>query len=73
MSESAVAPATHPSTRTSATTVLAIVGASVLAGIGLLGMSYWLLTQRWLYFASLIPLVGGAYLLFTSATGPDHA
>ena len=53
--------------------VLTIIGSSVLAGIGLLGVAYWLLTQRWLYFLSILPLIGGAYLLFTRASGPDHA
>jgi len=55
------------------TPVLTIVGSSVLSGIGLLGMAYWLVTLRWLYFASVVPLVVGAYLLFTRATGPDRA
>jgi hypothetical protein len=56
-------------------TVLMIVGASILCGVGLLGMAYWLvfLPFHWIYFLSLVPLVGGAYLLFTRATGPDHA
>lgn len=53
--------------------VLTIVGASVLCGLGLLAVSYWLITFRWLYFAGLAPLAVGAYLLFTRATGPDHA
>jgi hypothetical protein len=53
--------------------VLSIVGSSVLAGVGLFGMFYWLLTFRWLYFASVVPLILGAYLLFTRATGVDHA
>jgi hypothetical protein len=49
------------------------IGTALLCGVGLLGMAYWLLTFNWLYFASLIPLIGGAYLLFTRVTGPDHA
>ena len=53
--------------------VLAIVGSAVLVGVGLLGMAYWLITFRWLFFASVVPLVLGAYLLFTRATGVDHA
>jgi len=46
---------------------------AVLAGIGLFGMAYWLVTFNWLYFASVIPLVLGAYMLFTRGTGPDRA
>ena len=66
--------ATGPATRSSGTLlVLTIVGSAILAGVGLLGMFYWLITLRWLYFLSLGPLIGGAYLLFTRATGVDHA
>lgn len=53
--------------------VLYIVLVSVLAGVGLIGTAYWLITFSWLYFLSLAPLVVGAYLLFTRLTGPDHA
>ncbi len=54
-------------------TVLGIIGSAVLAGIGLVGLAYWLITFRWVLFASVIPVVVGAYLLFTRLTGPDHA
>ncbi len=53
--------------------VLTVIGSAVLAGVGIMGMFYWLLTFRWLFFLSVIPLIGGAYLFFTRATGPDHA
>jgi uncharacterized protein (DUF983 family) len=53
--------------------VLTVVGSAVLAGVGIMGMVYWLVTFRWLFFLSVIPLVFGAYLFFTRATGPDHA
>jgi hypothetical protein len=56
-----------------ALSVLAVTGSAILAGLGLLGTFYWLITFRWLYFASLVPLTVGAYLLFTRATGADHA
>jgi len=73
METPSTARAAHLAASTRPATVLAIVGSAVLAGVGLLGTMYWLLTQRWLYFASLAPLVAGAYLLFTRATGPDRA
>jgi len=38
-----------------------------------MGMTYWLVTFNWVLFASVLPLMGGAYLLFTRATGTDHA
>lgn len=50
-----------------------LVLSAVLAGVGLAGMAYWLVTFDWLYFASVIPLVLGAYMLFTRGTGPDRA
>jgi Na+/proline symporter len=50
-----------------------LVLASVLIGLGLAGMAYWLVTFQWLYFASVIPTVLGGYMLFTRGTGPDRA
>ncbi len=50
-----------------------VIFAAILCGVGLFGMSFWLVTLDWVYFASLIPLILGAYLLFTRGTGPDHA
>ena len=47
--------------------------AAVLTGVGLFGMAYWLVTFDWLYFAAVIPLALGAYMLFTRGTGPDRA
>lgn len=47
--------------------------ASVLVGLGLFGMAYWLVTFSWLLFLSVIPLSIGAVLLFTRATGAEHA
>ena len=68
-----VSSAQHAGHAPGARLVLTIVGAAVLSGIGLLGIFYWLITFRWLYFLSLAPLIVGAYLLFTRATGVDHA
>lgn len=50
-----------------------VVLTALLIGAGLLGTAYWLITFRWLYFLSLVPLSVGAYLLFTRATGSEHA
>jgi hypothetical protein len=50
-----------------------VIGAALLVGIGLAGMAFWLITFRWLYFASLLPLTGGALLLFSRLTGADRA
>ncbi|MGP8078662.1 MAG: hypothetical protein ACLQD8_08055 [Thermoplasmata archaeon] len=50
-----------------------VVGAAALVGIGLTGMTFWLITFQWVLLASVVPLVVGALLLFSRATGPDHA
>ena len=50
-----------------------LVLAAVLCGAGIFGLAYWLVTQNWLFFASVIPVILGALMLFTRGTGPDHA
>ncbi len=50
-----------------------LILSSLLCGVGLFGLAFWLITMDWLYFASLIPLIFGAYMLFTRGTGPDRA
>ena len=50
-----------------------LVAAAVLCGIGIFGLSYWLVTLNWFYFAALLPLAGGAVMLFMRGTGPDRA
>ena len=73
MSSHAVAAPAHGTAPAGAKLTLTIIGSSVLAGVGLLGVFYWLLTQKWLYFLSIAPLIAGAYLMFTRATVTDHA
>jgi hypothetical protein len=73
MEEGTTSVATHEDHELGALTVATIVGASVLSGVGIFGMMFWLITFRWLYFLSVVPLVVGCYLLFTRATGADHA
>jgi hypothetical protein len=50
-----------------------VIGAAALIGLGLTGMAFWLITFHWIFLASVIPLAGGGLLLFTRASGPDHA
>jgi hypothetical protein len=51
-----------------------VVGAALLIGLGLTSMAYWLITSfHWIYFAGVVPLAGGGYLLFTRFTGADRA
>ncbi len=74
MAEDAGASATQHLGRGGVPLTLAIIGVSVLCGVGLIGMAYWFLTLSWDWFAAgVVPLVVGVYLLFTRVTGPDHA
>jgi len=50
-----------------------LVLSATLCGVGIFGMALFLVTFQWLDFAGVIPLVLGAYMLFTRGTGPDHA
>ena len=50
-----------------------LILAAILCGVGLFGMALWLVTFNWLYFASLLSLLGGAVMLFTRRTGSDRA
>ncbi len=62
-----------PTSSTGTLSIPFLVVAAVLCGVGLFGLSYWLLTQNWIAFASLLPLFLGAYMLFLRGTGPDRA
>ena len=62
----------HPRHRSTLSIPFLLLSA-VLCGVGIFGTAYWLVTQNWFLFASLIPLVIGAYMLFTRGTGPDRA
>jgi hypothetical protein len=73
MSGYPVAEGSHAEESAERVSVPLVIAAALLCGVGLIGVSYWLVTQNWLLFASLIPLIGGAYLLFTRVTGPDRA
>jgi len=50
-----------------------VVLAAVLCGLGLLSLSYWLITFTWVLLAGVVPLAVGAYMLFTPRAGWDHA
>jgi hypothetical protein len=72
MSEYSGGERTHSPSRSTVSIPYLIVSA-LLCGVGLFGMSFWLVTQNWLYFAALIPLILGALMLFTRGTGADRA
>lgn len=63
----------EPASTASSLSVPFLLLAAVLIGVGLFGMAYWLVTFQWVYFASVISLALGGYMLFTRGTGPDRA
>ncbi|HTW55185.1 MAG TPA: hypothetical protein VMG36_01900 [Thermoplasmata archaeon] len=55
-------------------TVLVIVGAALIFGVGWFFTAYWLISAfAWKWFVGLPLLVIGGLLLFSRLTGPDHA
>lgn len=66
-------PSVHSPTSASALSVPFLVLSTLLIGVGMFGMAYWLVTFDWAFFASVVPLALGAYMLFTRGTGPDRA
>jgi fatty acid desaturase len=73
MSGYPVAEGSRAEERAERVSVPLVIAVALMCGVGLVGVSYWLLTQNWWFFAALLPLIGGAYLLFTRVTGPDRA
>ena len=63
----------EPGSAVASVSVPYLVLSALLCGVGLFGMALYLVTFSWLFFTSLIPLVLGAYMLFTRGTGPDRA
>lgn len=72
MAEFPSASEAHPRQRGTLSVPFLIL-AAILCGFGIFGVALWQVTQNWDWFASLIPLVLGAYMLFTRGTGPDRA
>lgn len=50
-----------------------VVLSAVLCGLGILSLSYWLITFSWVLLAGVIPLALGAYMFFSPLAGWDHA
>jgi len=73
MSEFSSEDRTAPASTAGELSLAFLVLACLLIGAGIFGMAYWLVTFQWLYFASVIPLALGGYMLFTRGTGPDRS
>jgi Na+/proline symporter len=73
MAEHTVATGNSRVPDTGAISVPFIVLASVLVGLGIMGLAYWLITFQWVLMLSIAPLAIGGLLFFTRAAGPDRA
>ena len=73
MSEYRASARAHSDDSTGRISVIVLIGAALLIGLGLLGVASWLIWFNWLDFLAIVPLILGAYLLFTRGTGPDRA
>jgi len=50
-----------------------VVLSAVLCGLGILSLSYWLITFTWILLGGVVPLAVGAYMFFSPRAGWDHA
>jgi hypothetical protein len=50
-----------------------VVLASVLGGVGVGLISYWILTQNWLYFSGVVLVIVSCLMFLSPRMGPDHA
>jgi hypothetical protein len=63
----------HPSSTAGEISIPWIVLSALLCGVGLFALAYWFLTENWLYFAGLVPVIVGALMFLSPRMGPDHA
>ena len=73
MSEFAGGEGTDPKVERVPISVPWVILAAVLCGLGILSLSYWLITFTWILFGGVVPLALGAYMLFSPRAGWDHA
>jgi hypothetical protein len=73
MSEYAGASAPHGQVERSPISVGWVILASVICGIGLIGVWWYVTTFDWLYFPSIVLVIGGAMMFLSDRAGLDHA
>jgi len=50
-----------------------VILSAVLCGLGILSLTYWLITFSWILLGGVVPLAVGAYMFFSPRAGWDHA
>jgi hypothetical protein len=73
MSEYGDAPEPHGHVVKSPISVGWVVAASVICGLGLVGVWWWVTTFDWLFFPSIFLVIGGAMMFLNDRAGLDHA
>lgn len=73
MSDYVRADRSHETDAPSTISVMWVILSALVLGLGLFTVTYWLLTQNWLYFAGVLPTVVGGLMLFSPRAGWDHA
>lgn len=48
-----------------------VVGASLLMGVGIFFVTYWLMTFEWLYFGGILPMTAGILMMFDPRAGAN--
>jgi hypothetical protein len=73
MSEHAGAEASPTAAGADTISIPWVLLSAVMCGVGLFAVSYWLLTQNWLWFLGILPVILGAIMFLSPRMGPDHA
>jgi hypothetical protein len=73
MSEYANAAETKDHHARSPISVLWVIGAAVLCGIGLTLLWWWLETFQWLFFSGVLFVLAGGLMFLSPRAGWDHA
>lgn len=50
-----------------------VIGATLLAVLGMTGVLFFVITFQWIYFLGVIPMAIGALMYFSPYAGPNHA
>jgi hypothetical protein len=50
-----------------------VLASSILTGIGIFSMTYWVITFDWLYFLGVLPCLAGVVLLLSPRAGANQA
>ena len=72
MAHAEVAPGGHGAHK-SPISVPYVLASSILIGVGIFSMTYWVITFDWLFFLGVVPCLAGALLLLSPRAGANQA